>query len=86
LQRGVRREDAVFLGVVRDGVILFDNGRITLDELPDKVSAAVGAGSENRVYIYAGARAKYSIVKKALDTIRLAGIENVSFIMESPRR
>jgi biopolymer transport protein ExbD len=86
LQRGVRREDAVVLDVVRDGVTLFDNGRITLDELPDKVSAAVGAGSENRVYIYAGARAKYSIVKKALDTIRLAGIENVSFIMESPRR
>lgn len=86
MQRGVRREDAIVLGVVRDGVILFDNGRITLDELPDKVSAAVGAGSENRVYIYAGARAKYSIVKKALDTIRLAGIENVSFIMESPRR
>jgi biopolymer transport protein ExbD len=57
-----------------------------LDELPDKVSGAVGAGSENRVYIYADARAKYSIVKKALDTIRLAGIENVSFIMESPRR
>jgi biopolymer transport protein ExbD len=86
LQRGVRREDAIVLGVVRDGVILFDNGRITLDELPDKVSAAVGAGSENRVYIYADARAKYSIVKKALDAIRLAGIENVSFIMESPRR
>jgi biopolymer transport protein ExbD len=82
----VRREDAIVLGVVRDGVILFDNGRITLDELPDKVSGAVGAGSENRVYIYADARAKYSIVKKALDTIRLAGIENVSFIMESPRR
>ena len=86
MQRGVRREDAVVLDVVRDGVTLFDNGRITLDELPDKVSAAVGAGSENRVYIYAGARAKYSIVKKALDAIRLAGIENVSFIMESPRR
>jgi biopolymer transport protein ExbD len=83
--RAARREDAMRVSVSRDGKVYFDGRHITFDELPAQIREGLRGGAENRVYVYADARARYATVKAALTAIRLAGVEHVSFITESPR-
>lgn len=77
------RHDALRLVVMRDGEVYLGNEYIALEELPIEIRSRLQDGAENRVYLLADARAHYSDVKLALARIRLAGVENVSFLTDS---
>jgi len=77
---GARREDAMFVGVARDGQVYFGAFRITQDELPARIRDGLRDGAEDRIYLAADARAKYSSVAVVLRRIREAGVERVSFL------
>jgi biopolymer transport protein ExbD len=77
---GALREDAMHVGVTRDGKVYFDSHRISPDQLPDEIRSNLRTGAEKRIYISADARAMYRDVKTALDGIRQSGVQHVSLI------
>jgi biopolymer transport protein ExbD len=80
------REDAMRVSILRDGRVYLGLYRIAVEDLPIQIREGLRGGAENRVYLYADARARYADVKMALDAVRLAGVKQVSFITEYPRR
>lgn len=80
-----RREDAMYVGVSRAGDAYFRRMKIARAELPGLICAALQAGSEKKVYIYADARGRYVQVEMVIDQIRLAGIERIAFVVEKSR-
>jgi biopolymer transport protein ExbD len=84
-QPGAVREGALLLTVTRDGQLFFDTTRTSREDLPGQLHARIIADVERRVYVMADARAKYSDVKLALNSIRDAGISDVTFLAESYR-
>lgn len=77
---GANREDAMIVYIHRDGTIVFGNERLRGDQLSLRIKAGLRAGAEKKVYIRADARAYYGNVHEALDAVRAAGIDDVSFI------
>ena len=80
------REDAIIVAVMRDGVIYLHGDRMTSESLPKSIRAAVDAGADPRVYIRADARAKYGAVKDAIDGVRDAHVDRITFLVEDERR
>jgi len=80
------REDAILIALTRDGSLYFRNSRVVPNQLPNKIRDAVLNGAEKRVYLAVDARAKYGDVSALLPYIQLSGIENVSFLTETPYR
>jgi biopolymer transport protein ExbD len=81
-----RREDAMRVATFGDGRVYFGLHRILIRELPGQVCASLCGDSENRVYLSADGRVRYSDVEKTLHDLRLAGVEHVSFFTESAQR
>jgi biopolymer transport protein ExbD len=81
LLRLANREDAMRLSVTRDGRFFFLDYRVEPEDLAGRIREAVSNGSEKRVYMIVDARAKYGDVKSALDAVRGAKLENVSFLV-----
>ena len=75
-----RWEDALTITIKSDGQIWFRESRVSISDLPKRLRDGVHNGAERRVYIKGDAGAKYRTVKEVLEQIRLAGIENVSFL------
>jgi biopolymer transport protein ExbD len=82
LLRGVVREDALRVIVTRDGRVFFGSYPVGRGDLTEMVRKGVRTSEEKKLYLAVDARAKYGDVKMVLDQIRLAGIENVSFLTE----
>jgi biopolymer transport protein TolR len=80
------REDALSVGVTRDGKIYLRNVPISADDLPDQIREGLRSGAEKKVYLRADARARYVDVREALIGIREAGIENVCILAEKMER
>jgi biopolymer transport protein ExbD/biopolymer transport protein TolR len=76
------REDAIVVAVQRDGRIFFGRNPASPEMLAEQIRSAVNRGSDPRVYLRADARTKYANVKQALDGIRDAGIDRVTFLVE----
>jgi biopolymer transport protein ExbD len=74
------REDAVRLVLTRDGTLYFGYRKCAVSDLPREIVARVASGAERRVYLSVDARVKYGDVKRALDCVRDARIESVSFL------
>jgi biopolymer transport protein ExbD len=85
-QPGALKEDAMVVGVSRDGSFYFRSRKVPIHEIAPLIRDAVKAGSERKVYLKADARAKYGDVKAVVDQIRLAGIENVALMTEQTNR
>jgi len=81
-QRRAIREDAMRVVIARDGAVYFGNMRINPDELPDQIRARLGQGTERTVYLTVDARARYGRVAAVVDGVRLAGLQNITFITE----
>jgi biopolymer transport protein ExbD len=77
---GALKEDAMQVSLTRDGTVYLNDSRVKNGDLVLLLRQGVREGSERKVYLRADARARYADVKVVLDEIRLAGIENVSFI------
>jgi len=82
---GALREDALRVVVTRDGRFYLGNQGAAPEAPPGHIRVGIGGGGEARVYILADARVKYGDVKMILHQIRLAGVENVSFLTEIVR-
>lgn len=80
------REDAMRVVVTRDGRVYFGAENVATEALPSKIRNELQGGSEKRIYILVDARVKYRDVKLALDEIRLAGVEDISFLTDGPPR
>jgi biopolymer transport protein ExbD len=79
---GALKEDALRVMVTRDGTVYLNESRVKNGDLASLLRQGVKEGSERKVYLQADARANYRDVKVVLDQIRLAGIEDVSFITQ----
>jgi biopolymer transport protein ExbD len=79
------REDAMLVGIQRDGQIYFDTMRVNLPDLTKQLRVRAITASEKKVYIQVDARARYDTVKTVLDSVAAAHIQNVSFLTELQR-
>ena len=82
---GARREDASTVYVTRDGKLYFNRVQISQVRLADRIREAVRGGSEKRVYLAVDARGRYGDTLKALDALRVPGVQQVTFLVEALR-
>jgi biopolymer transport protein TolR len=80
--RGANREDAIIVGISRDGRIYFDNERVAAEELLPKITEQLGHGAERKVYIKADRHVGYGTVSAVLDGVRSSGVEKIAFLVE----
>lgn len=76
------RDDAMQLTILRDSQVYFDNGRIWSDDLAYKIQNRLKDREvERKVYVVADRRARWGVVKAALDQVRSTGIIRVAFLV-----
>jgi biopolymer transport protein TolR len=83
--RAADREDAMVVGITRDGKVFFRTDPVTVEWLPGRIREGVSQGAERKVYIKADRRAKYGWVAEVLDSVRSAGIEKIGLIVVQRR-
>jgi biopolymer transport protein ExbD len=78
------KEDAVMIGVTRDGKVVLSPGNIQLlpSDLPNRVKDLLTNKLDKRVYIQADMRAKYELVEDVVDNLRAAGVDDLGLITE----
>jgi biopolymer transport protein ExbD len=77
---GALKDDAMRVAITPSGDIYFGLQRVELYGLHEHIETEVQNGTERKVYLSVDDRAKYSVVKMVRREVRLAGIENVSFL------
>jgi biopolymer transport protein ExbD len=83
--RGADREDALTISIDRAGRYFFRSTQLYAEDLVNVIRENLTMDVERRVFIRADARSLYHDVEFALDAVRKAGIENVTFItLQSP--
>jgi biopolymer transport protein ExbD/biopolymer transport protein TolR len=80
------REDAVLVGVTRDGKVFLGSTPTTPEELPQKVVDLLATQLDKTVYLKADARAMYRRVVEVVDNVRSAGVDNIGLITERIER
>ena len=78
------KEDAVLIGITRDGTVVLSPGNIKLSpaDLPNKVKDLLTNKLDKTVYIQADMRAKYELVEDVVDNLRAAGVDQLGLITE----
>lgn len=78
------KEDAVMVGITRDGKVVLSPGNIQLvpADLPNKVKDLLTNKLDKTVYILADQRAKYELVEDVVDNLRAAGVDQLGLITE----
>jgi len=78
------REDAVIVAITRDGHLFLSpgNNEIAANQLRDEVKELLAPRSDKTVYVRSDARAKYGDVVKAVDELRVIGVENIGMLTE----
>jgi biopolymer transport protein ExbD len=78
------KEDAVLIGITRDGTVVLSPGNIKLlpSDLPNKVKDLLTNKLDKTVYIQADMRAKYELVEDVIDNLRAAGVDQLGLITE----
>jgi biopolymer transport protein ExbD/biopolymer transport protein TolR len=79
---GADKDDAVIIGVTRDGHTYLGNRQIGLDEVTNDVKDLLTDRLDKTVYVRSDSRAKYGDVVKAVDEVRAAGVENLGLLTE----
>ena len=74
------RDDAVVLAITRDGRYYLGNNEIALDTITSTVQDKMSNKLDKTVYVRGDENAKYSDVKKVVDAVRDAGIDNVGLL------
>lgn len=74
------RDDAVVVAITRDGRYYLGNNEIALNSLTSTVEDKMSNKLNKTVYIRSDANAKYGDVKKVVDSVRDAGIDNVGLL------
>jgi biopolymer transport protein ExbD/biopolymer transport protein TolR len=79
------REDAILVAITRDGKVFLSPGneRIPqLESLSGKVKDFQTQRSDKTVYLKADARARFEEVEDVIDTLRVAGVDQLGLLTE----
>jgi len=76
------RDDAIIVGISRDGVIYLGNQKTPLDQIASLVRDRISNRVDKTVFIKSDGRAKYGDVVKLVDEVRSAGVDNVGLLTE----
>jgi len=76
------KEDAVMVGITRDGKVYLGSDQVAPDDLGPKIRDKLDKKTDKTVFIKADARAKYGIVVDAVDNIRTAGVDQLGLLTE----
>lgn len=77
------KDDAIRVGIARDGKFYLGTERIVVDDLSQKVTELLSSREGDKtVYVKADARASYGDVVKVVDAIRTAGVDRVGLLSE----
>jgi biopolymer transport protein TolR len=76
------KEDAIVVGVTRDGSVYLGQNKIALSELGSAVQGKLADKPGKTVYFRADARSKYIDVENAIDAVRTAGVEEVGLLTQ----
>lgn len=76
------RDDAVVLAVTRDGRFYLGNNEIALSSVTSTVTDKLTNRLDKTVYVRSDEAAKYGDVKKVVDAIRDAGVENIGLLTD----
>ncbi len=74
----------MIVAVQRDGTVYWGEKKIIASQLRSAIQQGLADGAERRVYVKADAHAKYGAVVEVVDSIRDAGIEDLTFICQKP--
>ena len=78
------RENSLLIAVKRDDRIFLGREILKPESLSNAIRDRLSYGAERNVYIRADKRARYGTVKKVLDGVRTAGIEEIAFLVDGP--
>jgi biopolymer transport protein ExbD/biopolymer transport protein TolR len=78
------KDDAIRVGISRDGKFYLGQERIVIDNLTAKVTDILKdrETGDKTVYVKGDARAKYGDIVKVVDAIRTAGVDRVGLLSE----
>src|SRR5271155_1411217 len=82
---GADKDDAVIIGITRDGRTYLGREEIGLDQITSVVKDQLSNRLDKTVYVRSDQRAKYGDVVKAVDEVRSAGVENLGLLTEKPQ-
>ncbi len=82
---GADKDDAIIIGVTRDGRTYLGREEINIDQITSTVKDQLTDRLDKTVYVRSDQRAKYGDVVKAVDEIRSAGVENLGLLTEKPQ-
>jgi len=80
------KDDAIIIGVTRDGKTYMGNREIGLEQITSEVKDQLSNRLDKTVYVRSDRRAKYGDVVKAVDEVRSAGVENLGLLTEKPNQ
>jgi biopolymer transport protein ExbD len=77
------KDDAVRVGIARDGKFYLGQERIVIDDLTNKVTDILkDRTGDKTVYVKGDARAKYGDIVKVVDAVRAAGVDKIGLLSE----
>jgi biopolymer transport protein ExbD/biopolymer transport protein TolR len=77
------KDDAIRVGIARDGKFYLGQERIVIDDLTSKVSDILkDRTGDKTVYVKGDARAKYGDIVKVVDSVRAAGVDRIGLLSE----
>ena len=79
------RDDAIIVGISRDGDIFLGNQKTALDQITSLVRDRISNRVDKTVFIKSDGRAKYGDVVKLVDEVRSAGVDNVGLLTDKAR-
>lgn len=74
------RDDAIIVAVSHDGHYYLGNQDIALDQITSTVKDRIANRLDKEVYVRSDERAKYGDVKKVVDAVRDAGVDNLGLL------
>ena len=80
------RENSLLVAVTRDDRIFLGRENLKPESLSNAIRDRLSYGAERKVYIRADKRAHFGTVKKTLDAVRTAGMQQVVFLVDGPLR
>ncbi len=79
---GANREDALLIAVMKDGKVFFGTDQVTTDQLSLELRERISRRAQRTIYIRVDGRTRYAAVAEVLNSVRSAGVGQVSFLVD----
>jgi len=80
------KEDALVVGVGRDGSVFLGTTKVAPEELTQKLKDRLQTRTSKEVFVKADARAKYKFVVDVVDNVRSAQVDQLGLITEERKK